>query len=105
MYAPFDKERVRQLAQAILDAVSDAPVLPIAEQRPQAQPPADERSAPEREVYTTAEVAHLLGVASSWVTKNIPAFPGAFRLSDSQRANWRFPKEGVEQFIAKRRAG
>jgi len=109
MYATFDKERVRQLAQLILDAVSDVPVAPIKAESEgvsgDASPDAPAAKEDEKTVYNTAEVAKLLGVGKAWVVRNVDLFPGSFRLSESQRANWRFPKEGVDRFIESRRVG
>lgn len=95
MYAEIDRDRVRRLAMEILDAIGE-------------ETGGRSRSEMLREIgeadtpYTTAELAKVLGVSQAWITQHVSEFPGAFRLSEGQRANYRFPREGVAEYIKRR---
>lgn len=100
MYAEVDKDRVRRLARELLEAIGDEE---SAEGSPRKGKNELLREIAEEETpYTTVELARLLGVSQAWVSSHVSDFPGAFRLSEGQRANYRFPRKSVEEYIKKR---
>ena len=91
MHEEIDKEKVRRLALEILEAIGG-------EDKKKREQTLREVAADDTP-YTTVELARLLGVSQAWVTGHVSEFPGAFRLSTGQRANYRFPRQGVEEYI------
>ena len=55
--------------------------------------------------YTVTEVAERFHTASRTIIRKIEAglFPGAFKLGDDKRSEWRIPGAAVDSFIEKRR--
>lgn len=90
MREEVDKERVLELISELQAALGEDGAKP---RKVTLDPLADAEP-----VYTTIQAARLLGVSPAWMTANVTEFPGAFRLSDGQRANYRFPRSSIEAY-------
>lgn len=99
-YPELDRERIISLLRELLEALGEdasGTAARTGTRHEVLKEPDGER------LLNTAEAARRLRVAQKWVVDHIDEFPGAFRLTEGQRANYRIPISGVEAFERNRR--